>query len=393
MAFTYNRRSNESVQRRAEGSGRDFEGFLRSEVKLYKPRDGDNYIRFLPPTWDNADHYGLEIYVHYQVGVDEGAVLCLDKMGKDRCPVCEARVIASKQGDEDTADALRPVKRIVSYLLDMKESDRDRKPQAWAYGPTVDTMFCKAGMDRHTKEALAVDDPIKGYNLSFDRRGQGLKVKYENASFDQKSSSVPDEDLDFLLDFPLDQMLRWRDYEAVAELFEGTRRRRRDDDRRETRDRDDARGRDRDRGDDRRETRSSRDDRRDNDRRDDRERGRGRDDDDRGRSDTRREETRSDDRRDSRREDRDDRSSRESSRDEGRSERSRDRDNDREQPSNDRERGGREDRRDDDSRRESTSRTSDELKRRWANEDKKDEKEGKRGGDDDTINSRRRRTE
>src|SRR5512135_3474719 len=68
--------------------------FLASDVKRYKPREGENCVRILPPRWKDKETWGnywsITTYVHYNVGPDGAAYMCLDKMKGKRCPVCEA---------------------------------------------------------------------------------------------------------------------------------------------------------------------------------------------------------------------------------------------------------------------------------------------------------------
>ena len=286
--FRYQSRTDEEYQQRASGTG-DFEGFVRSEFRLYRPHQGDNYIRFLPPTHENPKHYGIDVWVHYSVGPDEGAVICLQKMKNEPCPICEARLIADRRGDTDTADSLKPNKRVLVWLLDMKEHERDRKPLLWAMGGRVDTDFSAAAKDRETGKFRPVDHPDDGFNISFDRHGEKDRTRYSNIQVSSRPTAVPDDDLDYIMDHPLDTTLRWRDYDQLSQLFDGASRgrSRRDRDRPDdrtsrdrepardarddrspprdggSRDRDDRDGRDRDRPDDR----TSRDsDRRGNDR-------------------------------------------------------------------------------------------------------------------------------
>ena len=126
--FRYQDRDDRDYEDRASQSMGDFESFIKSNYKVYKPHQGDNYVRFLPPTFEGAKHYGIDVWVHYGIGADDGSVICLNKMNKEPCPICEARAIADRQGDSDLADSLKPNKRVLVWLLDMKENQRERRP-------------------------------------------------------------------------------------------------------------------------------------------------------------------------------------------------------------------------------------------------------------------------
>jgi len=90
--FHYQPRTPEQVRERAQRSigGRD--SYFNSDIQFFTAREGDNNVRILPPPPD-ADwgHYGVGIVVHYGIGPDQGAYLCLDRMKSEPCPICEER--------------------------------------------------------------------------------------------------------------------------------------------------------------------------------------------------------------------------------------------------------------------------------------------------------------
>ena len=398
--FRYQQRTDEDMDRRASGAGdgSTFEGFIMSEFRLYKPHSGDNYIRILPPTFEDPKHYGIDVWVHYGIGPDEASVICPKKMLNKPCPCCEARIVADKRGDTDLADDLKPTRRVLIWLLDMKEADRERKPILWPMGGSTDTDISKHAKDRETGKYRAVDHPDDGFNLSFDRTGEKLRTKYTGFQFNSKPSSVPDEALDYVMDHPLPTTLRWRDYDQIAGLFDGAVRARARDDRDPPRDR----GSDTGRG------RGDRDDDRGGRGREDTGRTRGRDDDapsrDRGREDTGRgrDDRGTDDRgaRDTQEPERG--RDRERSRDDDRprdGDRGRDRDappdrgRDNDAPSRDDDRGRDRGRTDDREPARSAGATSDELRRRWSQDAPRDppprEREPARDDNDAPRRSRR----
>ena len=86
MAFKYRgkERTVESVTRRSRESSGNFESYVLSDVKMFKPKEGENNVRILPPTWEDVDKWGdgweIAAHLHYGIGPDNGAYLCLDKM-------------------------------------------------------------------------------------------------------------------------------------------------------------------------------------------------------------------------------------------------------------------------------------------------------------------------
>lgn len=277
--FEYKERGSEAAGRRANQSANEFDKILKEGIKMFKPNDGPNRIRILPPTWEGADHYGHDIHVNYGIGPDRNSYLSLSKMLDKPDPIAEERALARQDGDEKYAKELEPKRRVLIYLIDR---DHEKEGvQAWAMPWTLDRDISKVSIDRQTGEVLPIDHPDDGYDVEFDKKGQKDRTEYMGVSIARRSTPLGrDEWLDFAIDNPLPEQLNFFDYDYIAKVFRGGGEHRdahadRDDDRR-SRDRDDDR-RGRDRDDDRGRSR-------DRDRDDDRGRGRDRDrDDDRGR--------------------------------------------------------------------------------------------------------------
>lgn len=267
--FEYRQRDASSARKRAESSGKDFDRYLQDVADAYAVNDGDNVVRILPPTWDDAEHYGHDIYVHYEIGPDKGTYLCLNKMKGEKCPICEERKRAQNEGDEDYAKKLEPKKRVLVYVIDRNKEKEGIK--VWAMPWTLDRDIVKVSVDKRTGEVLPIDHPDDGYDVMFERTGKGPRTEYVGVSIDRKSSPLDnDKALDFAQEHPLPTLLKFYPYDHIASVFDGGsppaggRDRRRDDD-----DDDDRRG-----------SGSSRSDRGGRDR-DDRGAGRRGDDDDR----------------------------------------------------------------------------------------------------------------
>ena len=289
MAFKYQRRDASAIDKRANQKSNDFEGFILADFPVWTPKKGDNWIRILPPTWEDAAHYGLDVWVHYRVGADDATVLCTQKMPDPKtgkfhaCRVCDAAKEADRRGDEDLVKEMLPRKRVAVWMVDMKEEDKG--PQIWPMSWTVDRDIAKVSKDRRSGEIYTIDHPDDGYDIYFDREGDGIKTKYTGVQLAKRPSSVPDKWLDFVEEHPLPDTLEWRSPDEVAALFgddDAPRRRRDDDDdRRPSRRRDDDERTSRRRDDDERTSRRRDDDERTSRRRDDDERtSRRRDDDD-----------------------------------------------------------------------------------------------------------------
>jgi hypothetical protein len=218
MAFKYRERSQEAAQKRSEGGG-DFKGFILDEFKTYSPKKGENEIRILPPTWDGAAHYGMDIFVHYGIGPDRASVLCNYKMFGEKCKICEERMQAEKDGDEQLKKDLRIVKRVLMWLIDRKNEDAG--VLAYAAPWTLDKDFVKASKDRTTGKYLPIDHPDEGYDIYFDKSGEKDRTEYDGVGTAKRPSSVATKFLDYIEEHPLDTILQRRSYDDVVALYEG----------------------------------------------------------------------------------------------------------------------------------------------------------------------------
>jgi gp32 DNA binding protein like len=219
MAFQYRPRDAATWDKKANQSSNDFESFIREEFKLFKPKKGNNCVRILPPTFDDADHYGITISAHYNVGPKRATVLCLQGMQNKKCPMCEAAARATKLGDDDEAKELKARKRTLAWLLD--RNDEDMGPLLWAMPIQVDANICKISKDRKTGEIYPIDHPDDGYDVYFDVSGEKITTKYDGYQLDRRSSEVKQKYLDYIEDHPLPDTLIWRDYDEIKNLYEG----------------------------------------------------------------------------------------------------------------------------------------------------------------------------
>lgn len=231
MAFQYQRRDAQAWDKRANQRGGDFVGFVKDDYQMYQVEKGDNFIRFLPPTWENAEHYGLDVYIHYGIGPDNGSVLCLAKMAQspvaairkacpgDRCPICEARQRAERAGDNELKDELTSRKSVLAWIINRK--DEKKGPQVWRMPWTLDRDITKLCKDPRTGELYFIDDPENGYDLSFEKQGDQLTTKYVGIQLARRPSSIDQEFLDYVVECELPDTLQFMEYDDIQKLFEG----------------------------------------------------------------------------------------------------------------------------------------------------------------------------
>jgi hypothetical protein len=187
---------------------------------MWKPGDGENCIRILPATWDDAEHFGLDIFVHYNVGPESSAFLDLKRMKGEPDPISEAYDAATAEGDDEYAKELRSVKRVLVYLI-----NRDKPKegvQMWAMPWTVDKDIATQSTDSRTRELLYVDDPDDGYDLYITREGTGARTKYTvKIARNPSPVELDNTAMDILENHPLPNCLIFHTYDHIANVFSG----------------------------------------------------------------------------------------------------------------------------------------------------------------------------
>jgi len=218
--FQYKKRSFDTARKRTEQSSGTRDNYILEDIPLYKPTEGENLLRILPPTWKEPTHYGYDIYVHYNVGPDSAAYLCLEKMKEQPCPICEARSLADHEGDKEYAKKLKPTKRVLFYLVDRDKEKEGLK--AWASPWTVDKEVMIQATDSRTREFFPVDDPDDGFDVKITRTGIGEQTKY-SVTIARRPSSIDldDSTWDTLENHPVPEVLVYYDYDHINQIFEG----------------------------------------------------------------------------------------------------------------------------------------------------------------------------
>lgn len=221
--FVYKPRSPADIDRLANQKGaNEFESFVKNSFNMYAPRDGDNSIRILPT--EGEQNFGINVWVHYQVGPTKASVLCPARHFKTSCPICEDAIRAERKGEKDLARELTPTRRVLIWMLDKR--DEDKGPLWWAMPWTVDRDIHKIEKDREDPTNYRyVDDPVNGYNVYFDRVKKNASnprdVEYVGFQLASRPTSVDDKILDFVHDNPLNSIIIKRTSEEVRKLYEG----------------------------------------------------------------------------------------------------------------------------------------------------------------------------
>jgi hypothetical protein len=202
------------MQARLERANR-FDSIYKAGYPTWKPKQGDNLIRFLPPTWPKPDHYGYSAWTHGWIGPDQGSYLCLYKMQKKPCPICVMAQKFKAAGDEEEARHHNASERVVTWVLD-RDGDDSYKPLLFNMSGTMDREILALCRDRRNNAVIWVDNPDEGFDVSFQRTGSGkIGTKYGAYLIARDPSPLsPDRRvqngiLDYIEDNPLPDILQY----------------------------------------------------------------------------------------------------------------------------------------------------------------------------------------
>lgn len=210
--------------------------FLKPGAYMFKPVAGENRIRVLPPTWkkpapgedpenwSGPAHWGVTIFTHWNVGIDDGAFICLDHtFGKTgECPVCQERPRV-EHSNREKANQLRPRKKIAVYVINRDDPTED--VLVWLMPPTLDAELCVKAVDQRTGEVFQLDDPENGYDVIFNKEGFGVDAKYANIGIARRASPISDnpeqaaEWLEYIIENPLPDVLVIHDAERIKKAL------------------------------------------------------------------------------------------------------------------------------------------------------------------------------
>ena len=230
--FEYVERNVAQYERRANQSAKDREGFIKDGIPVYTPPAKLNQVRVLPPTWEDPEHYGLDVWVHYSIGPDNSAFVCRKRMARETCPVCEEIKAAEARGDMDYASSLKEKKRVLVWIID--RADEKAGPMLWPMPWTIDRELVQLAVEKDPTspnsigDILHIDHPDKGYDFQFKREGTGIGTKYESLKIlERRSTPISNngeqamEWLGYVMDHPIPSCILIADEAHVREILNG----------------------------------------------------------------------------------------------------------------------------------------------------------------------------
>lgn len=225
-SFVYKARDPSTAKARSEQTGGRFDSPWKNGIDIWKAKEGDNLIRILPPTWDEHDHFGFDVWVHGYVGADNSTYICLAKQQGEHCPICEAAKEAKAAGEADEAKALYPQKKVCCWIID--RDDKKLNPQLWPMSWTMDRDVAALTFSKRSGKVLLIDHPEEGFDLTVKRQGQGLKTRYFGLQLDRDCSPIADdqEDQDRIIEYieenPIPTVFEAKSAEYLEKVLTGT---------------------------------------------------------------------------------------------------------------------------------------------------------------------------
>jgi hypothetical protein len=224
--FRYKERASDSVKKRAEQDSGAFDSIFKSGIDTWRAKNGDNLIRFIPPTWADPDHYGFDVWVHSYIGADSGSYLCPAKMKNKPCPICDAQKEAADAGEEDEARALKASKKVAAWVID--RDDDKPIPKIYLMSWTMDRDIAALCHNKRTGKVLMIDNPEQGYDVTIKRSGQKLNTRYFGMAIDRDPSEMLDSQKEinkimaYVEENPIPETLAFKDAKYLAAVVEGS---------------------------------------------------------------------------------------------------------------------------------------------------------------------------
>ncbi len=189
---------------------------------VWKPENKAHKVRLLPslPS-DGVMAYGMTIHQHLQVGANNDKYLCLKRMSRLNCPICEEQA-EIWDADPELAKSLYPQMRYLVWMVDLDQPKDKQKVQLWNCPKGVMDDILGVSYKRSNDEVLNIAHPDTGYVLFFDKEAvdKTTFAKYKNFQLDDEPTSVKDELLEQIISYQ--DIIKLESYETVKSAFFGT---------------------------------------------------------------------------------------------------------------------------------------------------------------------------
>lgn len=217
------------------------ETFLRSDVKLLKPKkDDDSIIRLIPiPKFGS---FAKKVLLHYNFGTDTGSIGCPQMFGLpiSACPMClkSLEFYKTAQGIEDKTE--REAVRDLGYRFKAKEywlsfcidrKKEDEGVQIFQYPDSTYQDICNLIRNRKTGKVRSLDALRGGHDLLFTKRKDGGKQYYtiRDLQLDEDATDLADtpEKIREICEYvrslcPIEDLINRKDKEQMFAVMSGS---------------------------------------------------------------------------------------------------------------------------------------------------------------------------
>ena len=158
--------------------------FLKPNFVVFKPKDGDNRIRILPPTWAEAKTFMFDFHRHE--AKNGFPIICAHTFGSTD-EVCAASATLASTGDDEASRMFRAKKRFAVFVID--RNNEDAGPLVWVIpAKLLDDLLIQLNPD--DGGLIDLTDLDEGYDVSFRRQGTGRTTKYAGLMVARKPSPL-----------------------------------------------------------------------------------------------------------------------------------------------------------------------------------------------------------
>lgn len=216
----------------AASSSSGFVGVLKGDIPVWKCGAGKHKIDILPfvvgkkhPTLPaGSAAYKLDIWTHYGVGVNNDSYICLNKMFKEYCPICNHRAELQKSGDadEEQIKSLKPKHNTLYNIICYDSPEEEKKGvQVWMVSNWfMESKLMTIAEDDDTGEPILFPDPDEGRRISFSRTGTGKdNTNYTGHKLVERNYKISDKLLNAT--FSLDELVIIPEEDVVEQAFFG----------------------------------------------------------------------------------------------------------------------------------------------------------------------------
>lgn len=205
------------------------------DITFFSPAEGKSRINIVPYIIKTKNHplvksgeaeigesdYCLDFYVHRGVGPAEKSVLCLKNTYGKPCPICEHSASLRKAGKEKEANALKPSRRVVYNIEDLKEPGKLKVFETSHY--LFEKELIEEARDDDDGGFIDFADIEDGKEIKFRstkvKKGDMEFLEFKSFSFEDREEPLSDDLLESAISF--DELLNVPTYEEVEKILYG----------------------------------------------------------------------------------------------------------------------------------------------------------------------------